>query len=160
MKNEAMDFDLSVVEIPVTITKKDGTKKECLLREASGDTVCKFNNARTTAMRYGPEGNVSGYHNINDVGPLLVSLCMVELERGPDGSVTQERPVQITEVRSWPNRVSKSLFEEAKRISDIDDDSEESLLKQRDEIDKQLEALRKKEETAKNDESNMTDGSD
>ncbi len=159
MTNEAMNFDLSVVEIPITITKKDRTKKECILREASGDAVINYNNARSSAMKYNKDGNISGTVNISDVIPLLISSCMMAIERGADGSITNETPIQITELRSWPNRVVKSLFKKVREISDIDDDSKVSLLEQRAEIDEQLKTLEEEEEKVKNLERDMTDGS-
>ena len=159
MTREAMNFDLSLVEIPVTITKRDGTKKKCILREASEDTVCQYNNARTDCVRYGKEGNISGSHNIHDITPMLVALCMVELEEGADGSIVQEKQIQITEVRTWRHSVVESLFKKAKEISAIDDDSKDSLLKQRADIDEQLKNIEESEEKTKKLESDMTAGS-
>ncbi len=152
---EPMKFSLDTIQIPVEIGDK-----EFVLREASGDTACKFTNARMACGQMGPDNTIASWRNIADTEPLLVSLCLFEIERGEDGSITQEKPTQISQIRKWPSRITKELYDKAKEISDIDtNDDLESLLKQRTEIDEQIEKLQKKDETAKKPETDTTDGS-
>jgi len=160
MTLEALEFDLAGIQIPVTINKKDGTKKECMLREALEDAAVKYQNARSASIVYGDDGNVSRIKNPANIEPLLVSLCLFEIVRGKDDSVINERPIQETEVRTWPSRVVSKLHEKAREISNLGNETIDSLRKQKVEIERQIEALEKEEETAKNLENDTTDTSD
>ncbi len=111
-----MSFDLTATEVPVTIDGED-----YVLREASGDTACRYQNAQVACMRM-TDGQVSKVTAIADTQPLLVSLCLVKLVQKPDSDEPElRRPVPISTVRGWPSRVVKDLFERAKEISGLEE---------------------------------------
>lgn len=117
--NELNFDDLALIEVPVSIGDK-----RYLLREASGNVACKYRNALLNCTVLGPEGKPQTVRNMADVEPLLVSLCLFQLLEQPDGTV-KERPAQLADVRGWPNRIVKALFERAKEISELDEEEEE-----------------------------------
>lgn len=149
-------FSDLVAEFPVTIGKK-----RYMLREASADAVVKFRNALTANAQLGQGGRVSRIGNIADAEPLLVSLCIVELYDHDTGKgvETKERPVPLSVVRSWPNRILKPLFDKVKEISAIheDEETEESLGKEIARLQGKLDLLRKDGGAAKNGQKAMTD---
>ncbi len=110
-----MSFDLTVTEVPVTISGE-----KYVLREASGDAACRYQNAQVACMRM-TDGQVSKVTAIADTQPLLVSLCLLKLVQKPDSDGVEKRLVSISTVRSWPSRVVKDLFETAKEISGLEE---------------------------------------
>lgn len=106
--HEVMDFgDLEEVTIPVHVKGEAYT-----LREASGRAAGKYRNACLECTTIGPDGKPTGFHNVADVEPLLVSLCLFD-ENG--------RNVPQARIEQWPSRVQKALFNKAKEISDLDE---------------------------------------
>lgn len=143
MSEQALKFDLKVTEIPVKIGDKDYT-----LREADARAAMEYRNAALKSFRMGQKGNPEQIvgDGIGGMEPLLVSLCLYE--KRDDGSMGR---VSEALIRSWPSRVVKSLFEEAKRISDLgEDDSIESLEEQIKDLTERLTELKEKEQTRKN----------
>jgi hypothetical protein len=69
-----------------------------------------------------------------DLEPMLVSLCLFD---------EQGKPVPAAFVREWPSRVIKAIYDECKRISQLDEAAEtaDDLKKQRDELDKRIAKL-------------------
>jgi len=106
MTTELNFDDLTPIEIPVRIQGKN-----YVLREASGDAACRYRNAVLACAQLTPEGKAVSVRNLADVEPLLVSLCLFD-EKG--------NPVSVNQVRKWPARVVKALYEKAKEISDLD----------------------------------------
>lgn len=127
---DEFDFgDLAPIEVPCTIGGKKYT-----LREASGDAACKYRNALLKATKLGTDGKPTSIDGMADAEPLLVSLCLFTAEN-------TAVPVQV--VRSWPQRIQKRLFDEAKRISQLDERDtpasiEEKILKLQEERAKLL----------------------
>jgi len=96
-----------LIEVPVTIGKD-----EFVLREADGDVSCKYRNAVLSCTKLSGRGKPVSIQNLADVEPYLVSLCLFSL----DG-----KPVALKVVRSWPNRITKQLYNTAKEISNLDE---------------------------------------
>ena len=154
---EAMDFDdLSVIEVPVSIEGK-----KYILREADGDTACRYRNACLKCTKLGPDGKAQSVHGLADVDPFLVSLCLLQVVELADGKKNYKK-VSLEFVRGRPNRVQKALFKRAKKIGKLDEiDDKEALLEQKKEIEEQLTRIdESKEEIAKNGSEGMKDGSD
>ncbi|MEM2932494.1 MAG: hypothetical protein QXI61_06605 [Nitrososphaerota archaeon] len=106
-----MKFDfsnLSVIEVPVI--GPDGQKY--VLKEATAKVAKEFNNARISGVVLGPTGKPQRLESIGELESLLVSLCLFH----EDG-----RPVLRQQIEKWPAKVVKSLFDEAKRISGLDE---------------------------------------
>ncbi len=139
----AMVFDdLAPITVPVTI----GTGTY-LLKEATGDAACKFQNALLKATKLGPEGRPVSLEGLADAEPLLVSMCLFEVVKITNKAgdvVTQERPVPLHVVRGWKNKVQKDLFNRIKVISDIggEEETEAVLVKRIADAQKKLDAIR------------------
>lgn len=143
---EALNYDLTLVEIPVTI----GPDKY-ILREASGKAACIYRNAMFGHTTLGPEGNPVSFRGMADIEPLLVSLCLFKAE----GNI----PMTIDKVREWPSRILTDLYNKAKEISNLaeDEDTDESLAKEQKALDKRKKAFA--ETQSKKVLSNITAGS-
>ena len=113
--SEGMVFDVTIQTIPVII---GGTEYE--LREANGDTAARWRNAILKQTTINPEtGKPSSVGQIADTESFLVALCLFEKSNG--------KPVSQIQVKKWPSRVVKQLFDKVQEISDLkeDDDTEE-----------------------------------
>lgn len=93
--------------------------KAYVMVEASEAAAAKYRNFAARQVKYTPEGKLAGVGDVADAQALLVSLCLFEAE----GRV----PVPVQIVRGWPARVVGPLFEAAKRMGGIDQETEESL---------------------------------
>lgn len=153
---EELNFDdISLKEIPVSIERK-----KYVLREATGDTACRYRNAVLHCTELGPEGSPATIKGLADVEPFLVSLCLFETCLDERGNPTSERSVPVSVIRKWPSRVQKALFERAKEISELSEEEEdlESLTKKRKEVNEKIVKLQ--EDSAKKEPSNTAVGFD
>lgn len=121
------NYDLSLREESVTIGGQ-----QYVLREADGEASTRYANARLKYTEVQGD-RVVAVDGMADTEPLLVSMCLFT----PDG-----RPVPLVVIRKWPGRVQRSLFDRAKRISDIDQPMDlDALKKARDVIDRRIKEL-------------------
>jgi len=146
------EFDFSSLEeICIPVTVPDGVKY--VLCEADGDTVVAFNNARAASAKI-KDGAVVGVSGPGHVEPLLVSRCLFPADAGDSTKPVKTRPdphnsrksisnhVSESLVRSWPGKVQTKLYEKAKEISEIDQDTTlEALTVERNRIDKLIEKM-------------------
>jgi len=130
-------FDLKRIIIPIRITEKDGTLRKYELKEATSDVATHWRNSIINKTKI-QDGKAVGLSNVADSEPLLVSMCLFRAEGKKDN-------VKLEEVRSWPSRIVKSLFEKAKEISDLDEDEDDNV----EAMEKQIEELQGKLEIAK-----------
>ncbi len=165
---EPLDFsDISPIEIPVT----GPDQRSYVLKEASGEAAAKYRNAILGCTRLSPEGKVSSVQGVASVEALLVASCLYN----DKGSL-----VQRSVIDKWPSRVVKKLFEKAKEISELDESPSDlgetiklALSREDSPVDYStfsawVQTLDKKEfellvklfpqDTAKNEQSAMTDG--
>lgn len=113
--NTEFDFDnLVSAEIPVKVAGSSYT-----LKEASGKAAGTYRNACMAAITIGPTGKATAMKNLADVEPLLVSLCLFD-ENG--------RNVPLSTITAWPARIQKALFNKAKEISELEEVSDEKKL--------------------------------
>lgn len=103
--HEPMSFNLTRVEIPVTIGDRKFT-----LREASGNAEIQYRNSMFQSTKLDEDGNAVGYTNLADAEPLLVSLCLFDEQSGNPS---------VQEVREWPTRIISPLFDKIQEISDM-----------------------------------------
>lgn len=134
--------DLEPIRISVTIGKK-----KYVLREASEDAACKYRNASTNCARM-DNGRVTGISGpIADVEPILVSLCLFEVYEHQREQ--KERPVTLQQVRSWPARNVKPLFDRIIEISGLREEEDVEALERRIETDRErLASLRNRSSAA------------
>ena len=143
------DNDMSVREIPFKIKGEN-----YILREASGSAIAAYKNARLEKMTLSDTGKPKTVKGMGDVEPLLVSLCSFQAE------TNQQVPLQT--VLSWPGRVVSKLFDEAKKISEIDvPDTVEGIDSQIKELQRMRDELVNSGETSisKNEQDSTGDGS-
>jgi hypothetical protein len=126
--------DITPIEELVTVGKS-----EYVLREMSGDAAVKYDNARLNCHEY-KDGKLYKLRDLGDLEPLLVSLCLFTSEGTPVSEVT---------VRAWPARVQRALHQRAREISGMVD-TPQSLKKQIEDLQRQLEDSRKTEGVLKN----------
>jgi hypothetical protein len=124
--NGTYDFDFSSLE-PIVKTIKHRNGKVYFLKEADEDLVCKWQNMHVAAAKMA-DGKVVGVSGVADAEPVLVAGCLKEVIYASDGTVKQEKVVTVQEVRSWSHKIIKPLFEEAKRISGLDDNETPEFL--------------------------------
>lgn len=153
--NEFNFSSLEVIEIPVV----GPDNKPYVLREASGDVVAKFNNARGRCVEFQEKG-IHKMHGGGDLEAFLVSLCLFHAARDSNNeevdmdhpelwTADTKKPLTAMTIRSWPGKVVKVLFDKAKEISEIDEPEDlKALIEQRDKLDKQIKGL--EEDQAKN----------
>lgn len=129
-----LDFsDLKTIEIPFSFRGKS-----YILREAGCDAACKWRNSILKGTRFAADGKATQVENLADSEPLLVSLCCFEL-LNREGTV-HYRPVPVQEVRGWPSKMVKKLFETAKEISELGEEETVS------DIDKRIKELNEKKQ--------------
>jgi len=87
------------------------------LKEATIGVAAKYRNALLDCATLGPDGKPSKFSGMADVEPLLVSLCLFDV----DGN-----EVPLATVNQWPSRIVKQLFNRVKEVSDLDEDEEDS----------------------------------
>lgn len=115
MENCELNFDsIAPIEIKVTI---EGEKY--ILQEASGEVATKYTNARLGKIKFN-DGKPNSFQGLADIEPYLVSMCLFRLDFGADGEEIKRTPVTVAKIQSWPSRIQTKLFEEAKRISELD----------------------------------------
>jgi hypothetical protein len=149
---ENFDFgSLQLIEVPIT----GPDRKKYMLREASGDAVAKFNNARARCVRF-QNGGMSAVDGQGDLEPLLVSYCLFEVY---DTGEVATKSVPVAMVRNWPERVIRRIYDKAREISEIDQDgSLEDLKKQRDKLNEQIAKM--EEDASKNEQEPSATGSE
>ena len=119
--------DLTPIEVVVPIDGKSYT-----LREASGVAATRYANAKLERMTL-KDGKPVSLKGMADTESLLVSFCLFD---------AANNPVPLATIQAWPNRVGSWLFDEAKKISNIDqEESLADLTKQRDELNEKIAKL-------------------
>lgn len=136
-----LDFgDLAPREASVDL--RDG--KSYVLKEASAGAAAAYRNAVTRGMRF-EGGKPAGIDSAADAEPLLVSLCLFEVQG------EKRVPVPLQTVRAWPYRVQRKLFDWVKENSLLDDqETAESLEDRMAALRERLESLKANGGPAKN----------
>ena len=133
---QALDFtDFAVREVRVNFPNKN-----YVLREASGAIAATYRNESLRCTRFGEDGKVSGMEGMADLEIKLVHYCLM------DG----DKRVPIETIKGWPERYVKQLFNLAKEMSGLEENTLVSLRKQRDELDKKIAKLEAEEQSSKN----------
>jgi uncharacterized protein (UPF0128 family) len=144
----AMNFeDVTPIEIDVTIAGQS-----YVLREATEQVAVVYRNAQLRALSL-KDGKVSKVDNAANVEPLLVSLCLYKVNTDKDGNkVVSPTPVSLSVINGMRPRIVKQLYEKAKEISWLNEEAEtlESLIKQRDKLNKLIEEMQSGEDDAGN----------
>ncbi len=139
--HEPMSFDLTRIEIPVTIGDQKFT-----LQEANGEAEIQYRNSMFKSTKLDEEGNAVGYTNLADAEPLLVSLCLFD---------EKDKNPSVQTVRSWPSRIFGPLFDKVQEISDMGV-TEDNIPR----LEKKLEQAKKRAASLKKDPASTEAGSD
>ncbi len=138
-----IDFDnLTVAEIPVRILGR-----RYILREASGEAYVKYRSAHK--VEFNDSGKAVSVKGEADADMLLVSLCLCNTVNDEGEKVLLDKngdpqTVNIRIIKSWPNKVRRTLLERIKAISSLDEnETEEILVKRLEATQKKLDELRK-----------------
>src|SRR5438105_4562515 len=108
-------FDFADIT-PVVVGPFTILGKQYVLKEPSGDIACKYRNAMLACTELGPDGRTpKRIHGMADTEPLLVSGCLFRLDQH-----SKEHAVLVTEVRAFPDRIVKALYQKAKDIGGLD----------------------------------------
>ena len=105
--DEKIDMEIAPRETLVTLGSK-----QYVLREATAAVARRYRNKLLESITYGEDGRIHQAPGIADLEVLLVSGCVFAVNpKGP--------PTQVGEnvVASWPDRVVKALFSQAKDLS-------------------------------------------
>ena len=135
----AFDFnDLEPARVPVRYKGR-----QLVMVEATADAAAKYRNAQMKATKL-QDGKPVGIDGFADADPILLSACLFEVKAGDPLSPTAELgPVGTGFVRGMPHRIAKPLLMKLKHISGLnDDESEESLERQRKDVEGRLAKLR------------------
>ena len=148
--------DLTPIEIDVHIKGR-----KYILCEADAEAAARYRNHAMSCTTFNADGKPSGVKGLGDLQALLVSLCLYQ-EVTKDGVTTRER-VSLQFASKLQERIIKPIFERAKAISELGEDTDESipaLEKQLVELQKKLDEARKKDEALKNEPSSTETASE
>lgn len=96
-----------------------------ILREATTDEGMQWRNAILRSLKpAGPNGEMVPGEGMPDTDMLLLSMCVVEVTTGKD------RAVKMSELRTWPNSVTKPLFLKARTVSKLGEQTTPPTAKQ------------------------------
>lgn len=108
------DADLAPQEFKFTLNKK-----KYVLREAPADAGRRWRNANLAGATM-KDGRVTVPDSMADSETILVQGCVKE----QFGDPIRERDVTLSQIREWPDRVTRNLFERAKKMSGLDKEDE------------------------------------
>lgn len=135
--SDALNFDLELQCVPVTLTEKRGeqrVKLVCELREMTGALRDEYLKRQMEKVTRGPDGKPNGVKDITGMYADLVAASLFHLATHPidkDGkegdAVPLETPTRFTiaQVQAWPANVQKTLFAQAQSLSGLDDKAED-----------------------------------
>jgi hypothetical protein len=152
-----LDFsDLTPIEFPFSYKGK-----KYVLCEASADAASKYRNALLKNAKPGPDGRLASYGEMAEAELVLVAGCLFEAYPDKDGA-EKRRPVTVQQLREFPNRVTKPLFERAQKISELmpEKETREVLLKRISEASKKLNELNAAEEAARRADADSSGGAE
>ena len=111
MLHQTLDFTTNdyTTRIPVKIPV-GGAVKEYSLILLTGAGSTTYENYRTNAIKFDKDGQPSGFENLAELAPLLVSLCLVNDTDGP---------VSVSEVKTFPAKVLEKLHVTTKEINGL-----------------------------------------
>jgi hypothetical protein len=133
-------YDFDTLE-PLAVPVKHGGKRY-ILRETVGDQSTKWRNAVLRSMTPNGLGGLTPGPGYPDTDLLLLGMCLHEITPGG------EQPVGAEELKQWPTRVIKPLFERVKSASGLEaeEDTVENLTTRISDLEKRLTALRQAQE--------------
>jgi hypothetical protein len=148
--NDRVDFDKDP-DLTPKVFKFSYRGKDYQAREASAGAACRYRAASLAGaeMTFGSDDSktIKRLGSLAAVENLLVGLCVFDdpcTTKNPDGT---DKPIGQAAVDSWESKIQRRIFTWVKKSSDLsEDETIESLEKDRAEIDKKLARLREIED--------------
>ena len=139
--DELLDFDITPKEVSVRIGGE-----LYVLKEATGDSACKWQNKAVNATKLGPDGKPVAVGNIADIEPYLLSLCLFPVSKA--GTVA-DKAVPEAIIRQWPSHVTSRLYEKVLVMSGLrKEKSKADLVRELEEIQQKLEVIDTEQEAS------------
>lgn len=137
------DLDFGSLE-PIMVGPIEISGRKFTIREASGDSDVKYQNAIEAARIYDANGIVVGWKDLTMADYILIASCLIEHAGGG------LEAVPVEQIRNWPRKTLKKILKKIRQISEYDAEiSDEQLLAEKSRIEKELEK-RKNGSAAKN----------
>jgi len=111
-----IELPADLQEVPVVLTRKDGTKEKYRLLELDGEQRNKYLNQMTHRVRVDKGGKTVGIKNFDGFQSDLLIRCLVD-EKGD--------PVEKEFLESLPASTQQTLFKEAQKLSGLDNKGDE-----------------------------------
>jgi len=117
------DLNLDFTDLEPQKTRVPIGKKVYWLFEASGDAATKYRNASLKGARIEEGRTLSTMEGIADAEVILVANCLYQATETGDPPVTQNgnpdpsKRVGELQIRAWPGRVQKALYEAVHKLS-------------------------------------------
>jgi hypothetical protein len=118
--------------------------KEYVLKRATETDNIKYNNARMRNGKLEQGGSVSILGG-GELPTVLVGLCLFEILPRPDGTEQHKQVGEHAVRQQWPPHFIDKLFEQAKRISRIDQPDAKQRAKRVEELEQELARIREEE---------------
>lgn len=114
--NDILCFDLNRLEKPVTIQGEG-----YVLVELDGRSRDKYLTSLAARMKLNKDGKPCGISNFDSLQASLISSCLFKVD-ALDGTRT---PVKAETIQGWRSSVIKSLFEESRKLSGLDESDDD-----------------------------------
>lgn len=142
---ETMEFEtLDLISIPLRIGKT-----WYILQEATEEAAIAYENAKIQG------GSLVGgkviFNDLAGIEPLLVSMCLIQNTSNDPKKPLPGGFVQLDELKKWPAKVVKPIFNRIKEMSELDPMPSKDVLEKRlARVSKQLEMIDKGDTPGKN----------
>jgi hypothetical protein len=113
------EFNLTLLEKPVTLVQKDGTKKTYILTELPGhelEAYMEENKDRMHTIVKDGKVEVLGVRSYKGMFTSLLKRALLDEDH---------RPVSVEEIKAFPGRVHQALYNEAQKLSALTPDTSE-----------------------------------
>lgn len=148
--SEPMIFEeTELIEVPVTIRGKG-----YLLKPLNAGSVVTYKNKATSGVVLDSEGKVVGLSNVGELEPLAVHLSLHYNDKFFEKINGQRVPLAV--VNGFGGKTVQKLAERVKLISDLEEDTPETI----EMLEKKIAKIREREEALKNESAPLTEPSE
>jgi len=112
---ETIRLNLTRKTVDVVLEDSDGRDRNLELRELTGKDRDFYLSGVSERMRYDPKGKPLGLKSFKGLQSSLLTLSLYE----------NDKNVQTKEIEGWPASVQEALFEQAQKISSLNQNEDE-----------------------------------
>lgn len=132
----ADEFDFNDLTPVLKVVRYMG--KKYFAQEASEGAAVAYRNASLKAAKMA-DGKVIGMEGAADVEPLLVHLCLFKTNDAGEKTIEN---VSLAEVRTWPSRIIRPIFDWIKEVSQLNEaETADGIKKQIAKLQQQLSTM-------------------